>query len=240
MRISLIVPAYNEENYLGECLEALRTARAALPEEWETEVIVVDNNSTDATAEKAAQAGARVVFEPCNQIARARNAGAKAATGDWLLFVDADSRPSAGLFAALIGRIRQGGCAGGGVVVEMDDCPRWAKALTAFWNLVSRVCRWAAGSFLFCRADLFREVGGFDETLFVSEEIDLSKRLKQAARKHGLRFVVLPGPPLITSGRKTKLYGPKEIARTFWRLARRPRRSVRDRAACGFWYDGRR
>ena len=64
---------------------------------WGVELIVCDNNSTDRTAEIARNAGARVVFEPVNQIARARNRGAAAATGDWLIFVDADSHPSAGL-----------------------------------------------------------------------------------------------------------------------------------------------
>ena len=63
---------------------------------WTTELIVCDNNSSDATPAIAAAAGARVVFEPVNQIGRARNAAAAAATGDWLVFVDADSHPTAG------------------------------------------------------------------------------------------------------------------------------------------------
>ena len=81
---------------LGESLAEIKSAaRAFAPRGWDFELIVCDNNSTDRTAEIARAAGATVVFEPVNQIARARNSGAAAATGDWLIFVDADSHPSA-------------------------------------------------------------------------------------------------------------------------------------------------
>ena len=99
VKISIVVPAFNEERLLGESLAQInRAAKAFEPPGWETELIVCDNNSTDKTAEIALEAGAMVVFEPVNQIARARNLGASAATGDWFIFIDADSQPSAELF----------------------------------------------------------------------------------------------------------------------------------------------
>src|SRR4051812_9742310 len=95
MKVSLIIPAFNEERLIGETLSAVKIASAAFTRRgWDTELIVCDNNSTDRTNQIAQEAGARVVFEPVNQIARARNTGAAAATGEWLLFVDADSQPS--------------------------------------------------------------------------------------------------------------------------------------------------
>src|SRR5215471_8792243 len=100
MRVSIIVPAFNEERLIGGSLARIKEAMPAfLAKQWETELIVCDNNSTDSTAELARAAGAKVVFEAINQIARARNAGAAAASGDWLIFIDADSYPSRELFA---------------------------------------------------------------------------------------------------------------------------------------------
>ena len=83
MKLSVIIPAFNEEKLIGKTLRAIREAAEVFAEMcWEFELIVCDNNSTDRTAELAQAAGARVVFEPINQIARARNKGAEAATGD--------------------------------------------------------------------------------------------------------------------------------------------------------------
>src|ERR1035441_10072378 len=88
LKISIIVPAFNEERLLGESLAQIKSAAHAFAQHgWDFELIVCDNNSTDRTAEIARAAGATVVFEPVNQIARARNSGAAAATGDWLVFL---------------------------------------------------------------------------------------------------------------------------------------------------------
>ena len=95
MKISIILPAFNEEKLVERSLQSIRCAATAFSRlGWEHEIIVCDNNSTDRTAELARKQSARVVFEPVNQISRARNAGAAAATGEWFLFVDADSFPS--------------------------------------------------------------------------------------------------------------------------------------------------
>ena len=88
MEYSVIIPAFNEEELLPATLVALREAMKEINRPGQ--IIVVDNNSSDATAEIAKAHGALVVFEPKNQISRARNAGAAAATGSFLVFVDAD------------------------------------------------------------------------------------------------------------------------------------------------------
>ena len=105
MNLSVIIPAFNEERLIGETLRQVKAAVAVFSRRaWQTEIIVCDNNSTDGTAALARAAGAQVVFEPVNQIARARNCGAAAATGDWLVFIDADSHPSAELLAEALRR----------------------------------------------------------------------------------------------------------------------------------------
>src|SRR5688572_15708618 len=74
------------------------------------------------------------------------------------------------------------------------------------WNFVSRSLRWVAGSFIFCDAAVFRDLGGFSHELFASEELDLSKRLKKVARQKGKQVVILHRHPLVTSARKFHLY----------------------------------
>ena len=121
MRISVVVPAFNEERLIGESLRQINAALSAFTRRnWETEFIVCDNNSTDRTAELARAAGATVVFEPMNQIARARNRGAEAATGDWLIFVDADTHPSAELFDDVATQIESGRCLAGGSTIKLE------------------------------------------------------------------------------------------------------------------------
>ena len=110
VKISIVIPAFNEEKLIGATLRSVQAAGAAFGGlGWTMEIVVCDNNSTDGTAELARAAGARVVFEAVNQIARARNAGAVAG-GDWLVFVDADSRPTRELFADVAGEIQPCRC----------------------------------------------------------------------------------------------------------------------------------
>src|SRR5437870_5030137 len=149
MQISVIVPAFNEEKFIARSLRKIRAATDAFScLGWESEIIVCDNNSSDRTAEKAWAAGATVVFEPVNQISRARNKGASAATGDWLVFIDADSYPRGELFEDLAAVIRAGRCLGGGATVKMDRAAGWTRVLMPIWNAISRMKRWAAGSFV--------------------------------------------------------------------------------------------
>ena len=182
MKISVIIPAFNEERLLDGTLARVKSAMETFTQRrWESELIVCDNNSTDRTAEIARAAGATVVFEPINQIARARNSGAAAATGDWLIFVDADSQPSAELFADVAEQIQSGRCLAGGSTVRMDEEKHLlAEFFTWVWNCSSRMGRWLAGSFIFVEGAAFRKLGGFNNELFAAEELDLSKRLKHS------------------------------------------------------------
>jgi glycosyltransferase involved in cell wall biosynthesis len=241
MTVSVLVPAFNEASGLAAALASIRAATAAFEARgWRVELVVCDNNSTDATAAIAAAAGATVVFEPVNQIARARNRAAAGAAGDWLVFVDADTHPSRRLFEDAAAAIASGQVLAGGSVVRMDE-GRWpAHLMVASWNLVSRVMRWAAGAFVFVDARAFRAAGGFSERLYATEEIDLFRRLKRLARRDRRRIVILRGAPLVTSGRKLRLYSWWEMAVLLLRTAASGGRSLRRADACFVWYDGRR
>ena len=127
MHLSIIIPAFNEERLIARCLQSISTSVAAnYKPGFTSEIIVVDNNSTDDTPWLARQAGAQVVFEPINQIGRARNAGAAVAAGDWLLFVDADSILNPGLLAEILQLIEEGRCVGCGSTIHMEGLPWWA------------------------------------------------------------------------------------------------------------------
>jgi glycosyltransferase involved in cell wall biosynthesis len=241
MRISIIVPAFNEERLIGACLAGIKGAMPAfLERRWETELIVCDNNSSDSTAELARAAGAKVVFEPVNQIARARNAGAAAASGNWFVFIDADSQPRHELFAEVAEEIGSGTCLAGGCTLRLEGDYKVGKVITGVWNRISRLGRLAAGSFIFCEATAFREVGGFSQQLFAGEELDLSAKLKKKARQTGKRVVILHRHPLLTSARKIHLYTLREHLVFMTRAALWRRRVLTSRAECYTWYDGRR
>jgi len=240
MKISIVVPAYNEEKILRDSISAIRNAATAFETGMEWELIVCDNNSTDRTAEIAREGGAQVVFEPINQISRARNRGASVAGGDWLIFVDADSFPTRELFARVATHMRDPKCGGGGCLVQLDGDYPGAQLLVSTWNAISRVLRWAAGSFVFCDARLFREIGGFSEQLFASEEIDLSRRLKQAARAKKRRMVIITEERLVTSSRKMHLYTRGEHLRFMVKVFLFPRKVLASREQCSLWYNGRR
>jgi glycosyltransferase involved in cell wall biosynthesis len=237
VKVSVVVPAFNEERLLAGSLAAIRAAMRAFDD---SELIVCDNNSTDRTANIARAAGATVVFEPVNQIARARNAGAARASGDWLVFVDADSYPDRELFQELVNTVRSGAYLGGGATVAFETDDLIVRASLAAWNAISRLAKWAAGSFLFCEAAAFRALGGFSEALYAAEEIDFSRRLKRLARSRGLGFVILHRHPLRTSDRKARLYTKREYLAFMLKTLLLGGRTLRGREACHLWYDGRR
>ena len=241
VRISIIVPAFNEERLLGESLRHIQAAMAAFHKHgWGTELIVCDNNSTDRTAAIAREAGATVVFEPVNQIARARNAGAARASGDWLVFVDADSQPSPALFEEVAATIANGRCIAGGCTVMLATRRLAVRFFVSLWNAISRICGWAAGSFMFCEASAFRQVGGFSQEIYAAEEIELFRRLKRLAREQGRTIVILHRHPLATSDRKARLYTVREHLAFFLKIGTSRGRVLHDRDGCFPWYDGRR
>ena len=243
MNISIVIPAYNEERLLPTTLDLVQVAAktAFTTRGWEWEIVVCDNHSSDRTAAIARERGVRVAFEPINQIGRARDTGARAAMGDWLIFIDADSTPPAALFNDIANQIVSGRALGGGAVVQLDpDAPWHARTLGFCWNSWSRLVGWAAGSCVWVEARAFRDVGGFGVEAYAGEEVGLSRKLKRLARQRRQRFIILSKHPLETSSRKVRLYTPWEIVRLLLRMVFSFGRAAKDPKACHLWYDGRR
>jgi glycosyltransferase involved in cell wall biosynthesis len=230
--ISFVIPAYNEERWIGATLAALRESATLLGEPYE--IIMVDDDSTDCTAAIAAECGAEVVRVSRRQIAATRNAGALAARGDQLVFVDADTRVHPALLRAAVEALRSG-IAGGGAPIRFDGkLPRYYGFVESFLLWLQRTARFAGGCFLFCSRSAFEAVGGFDERMYGGEEIALS----QALKRHG-RFVILR-ESVLTSGRKLRTHSGREILRLVGLLLTRGRRAVESREGLEMWYGPRR
>lgn len=234
IRYSVIIPAYNEESFLPGTLAGLKSAMATV--QLPGEIIVVDNDSTDNTAEIARKSGAKVFFEPFRQIAKARNSGARNAKGTLLVFLDADTFIPPPLLRQALSLLKDGMTCGGGTLLKFDsELPFLADKLVKFWNWLSRTNKLAAGSFIFCLAQAFSETGGFDEKTFAGEEVFLSRRLKSWGEKHNMLFTILEEHPVVTSGRKFHWYSSLQISLllllfTFFPFA------LRSRRLCRFWY----
>ncbi|MEW6325424.1 MAG: glycosyltransferase [Nitrospirota bacterium] len=240
MRLSVIIPAYNEAAYIGRLLASLEAARLQLGAEHQAELIVVDNGSTDATAAIARSHGATVVAEAERRISAARNAGARAARGDVLIFIDADNVASPNLLSAIEESMASGRYVGGGVKNVWPD--RWSTgiALTyAFFWVFFRALGLSAGV-IFAARGAFDAVGGFDPALYAGEDAKIVWELKRWARRHGQRFCNLRSAYIVTSTRKFDQYGDWLFVKLFLRWWYRPFRVLRDRRAVGFmWYDVR-
>ena len=170
MTVSLIIPAYNEERYIGATLESLnRAASHAFGEQARLDIIVVDNASTDATAEIARSYGARAIPEPHRSVARARNTGASAATGDILVFLDADTLVPEGFFARINETMRDSGGFGGAVDTHHQSSRRWVRFYLLLWRHLGRMAHMAQGAAQFCHRDAFALLGGYDETLYMGK-----------------------------------------------------------------------
>ena len=235
---SIIVPAWNEAAFIEHSLNALFAAMRGV-DHWRGELVVVDNNSSDDTASVAEGCGARVVFEAVNQISRARNTGARAANGRYLIFIDADSHCDAVLLRETLDSLASGSIVGGGSPIRPDrPVNGLADHGLRFWNFLSRSLKLAAGCFVFCRRDAFEAVGGFSERVYAGEEIYLSRALKRHARRHGGRFAILETSPVTTSIRKLDWYSPLALFRQTL-LVLIPG-ALYSKRLCRTWYDEQR
>jgi glycosyltransferase involved in cell wall biosynthesis len=251
MKVSVIIPAFNEAKHVSEAVGSAREAAAGVVRDrpsvrWR--VIVVDNNSTDATADLARAAGAdAVVFEPVNHIARARNAGAWAALrgvegpaeNHWLIFLDADSRMDGGLLSDVLDAADSGRVIGGSSAVHFEPRNGVVRWLEPVLNGILCALKLTAGAFIFCRADAFEAIGGFDQTLFAAEDAKIGQDLRRWGKPRGLGLAVMSRHRVVTSARKFELYRPHDFGTLCLRALFTPA-TLRDKRRLGIFYDGRR
>jgi glycosyltransferase involved in cell wall biosynthesis len=191
--ISVIIPAFDEERYLPATLRAVENSALVLRlrDRVSTEVIVIDNNSTDATAKVARSLGARVLAESVHNIARVRNRGATVALGKVLVFLDADTYMPAELLQRIHQLFSTPGCVGGAVDTEYRPKKRSVRVYLSLWRMLGRAIGMAQGATQFCLRDTFTALGGYDESMFMGEDVDFYARMRRYARQVGgnIRFV---------------------------------------------------
>lgn len=199
MKLSVIVPAYNEEILLPATLTAIGAAISELS----CEIIVVDNESADKTAQIAADFGAKVVSESEHNIAKVRNTGAKNASGDVLIFIDADTRVPPTLFQKIIDAMKNENCFGGAVAVEYDESQRkWMKYYLHGWKFWEKFFNMKQGAAQFCRKSVFEKLNGYDKSIFVGEDIEFYWRLAKFAKRNEGHASFIENPKVRTSARR--------------------------------------
>jgi glycosyltransferase involved in cell wall biosynthesis len=230
--ISFVVPAYNEEHELFDTLAAIRAAADGAGHSYE--IIVVDDASTDATPQIALHAGANLVRINRRQIAASRNAGGRAAQGEYLFFIDADTRIHKAHVSAAISALEVGYSGGSARVAMGGFIPIWGRVLLRAFSFLYFGLNLGAGAFLFTTRRNFDLVGGFDEQYFAGEEVYFSIELKKLGDFKVLR------EPVVTSARKLRMYPARHFLPKFFGVIIRGPRGVRSRAKLSLWYDGKR
>ena len=202
--ISVIVPAFNEEAWLPATLQSIRAAADHLRARSGVgvEVIVVDNNSTDGTAAVARDLDATVVHEPVQSIGRARNAGVRQATGDVLVFIDADVLVPRTLLEVIDATMSDPRCLGGGVDTEHDPRRLLVRLHLRAWRLLAALTPMVQGATQFCRRSAFEQVGGYGEDVWMGEDTDFYRDLRKLAQRTGGRVRLIREPRVRPSSRR--------------------------------------
>jgi glycosyltransferase involved in cell wall biosynthesis len=202
------------------------------------EVIVVLNRCFDKTEQIAEAFGARTIREDAKNLAKIRNAGARSATGEILVTIDADSTMAPNTLMAIGEALSSGKTVGGGTPILPDRVSPGIWVTLLLFRILVLVCRFSGGLF-WCRREDFEAVGGFNEDLVSGEDVDFAKRLKAYGSKVRRPFSTLRGAHIVTSCRKFDKFGDWCVVRRpllMWRLFRG--NSQRD--ADSFYYDFRR
>jgi glycosyltransferase involved in cell wall biosynthesis len=206
MTVSIVIPAYNEEKYIGDCLQSCVDHK---PENL-LEIIVVDNASTDATAAVAARYPyVRVVREEKKGTNAARHRGFLEARGDILVYLDADSRAGAGHFERMLAALSKPDvvCATGPYVFE--DMAKWKQACVHFyWNVLAETTFaitkfMVVGGNFAAKRSAIEKMGGFDTSIaFYGDDTDIARRFHSVGKiDYSQRYTV------VTSGRRLDAEG---------------------------------
>lgn len=228
MEISFIIPAHNEEALLGRTLGAIQHSAALLGVPYE--IIVANDSSTDLTGSIARDHGACVVDIHRRQIAATRNAGVRAARGDMLFFVDADTMVTEKALRLAVRALRQGAVGGGSAVCFDGNLPLYGRIMERLLPPILTALNMAPGCFLFCTRQAYLAAGGFNEALYWAEEVAFAGRLKRQGR-----FVIVRAF-VITSGRKLRTRGVLEFLRIGTNLVFSAPGSSKRREVLRYWY----
>ena len=236
--ITVVIPAYNEEKYIAKCIESVKEAGKRIV--GDVEIIVVANRCSDKTAEIAADSGAIVISTDDYGIAKARNAGAAAATGEILLTFDADSIMHVDALAEVCQRLESGKFIGGGTLSKFDRMSFGItmSALVVAKHLIPIYRKHGVmlGLMFWCYKRDFDEIGGFDESLLSLEDMDFAIRLKNHGKAQGKKYGNIKKQHATTSSRKFDEFGDWYLFKNR-SLVKRIFSGKDKEAADGFYYN---
>jgi glycosyltransferase involved in cell wall biosynthesis len=202
--ISVVIPAFNEARYLPQTIEHLRAAESLFRSRTHAavEILVVNNNSTDRTAAVASELGAIVIDETDHNVGKVRNTGARAAHHELLVFLDADVLVPAETLFRIADCMRDATCVGGAIDAVYAPRRIVVRSYLAVWRTIGRLAGMAMGACQFCRRDLFDALGGYDETLFMGEDVDFVWRLGHLGRRRGRNTCFVRDFQVVPSSRR--------------------------------------
>jgi len=202
-----VIPAFNEELLLPGLLDSISVAQTRYRFGADAvQVVVADNTSTDATAAVAENFGCEVVSVPERRIGAVRNGGARAAVGEILSFVDADTRIHPETFNAIEDVLATGRVVAGATGVSLD---RWSLGIAATYALYMPFV-WALRmdtGLVFCRRSDFEAVGGYDERRAFGEDVQLLVDLRRVGLRRDQRLTRLTSVKAVASTRKFDTHG---------------------------------
>lgn len=235
-KISVVIPARNEEKNLPKLVASLRKSAENAGVSFETVVVV--NRSTDRTEEVARELGLRVVSSSAKNLSAIRNLGIRSAGGEIIITVDADNTVSENMFPSIL-RALENPIVGGGVLIKPE---RYSLGIIASMFMLLPVAlyhRITAGLFFFPKSH-WEAIQGFDESLSSAEDIDFAVRLKRYGRSRGLPYRNLLRASITTSCRKFDVLGDWYFVKNIPLVVRLLRgRSQKDADAIWYDFDGR-
>ena len=197
MQISLVIPAYNEEAFIGGCLDSVIAHAGGRFHE----IIVVDNASTDGTREIALmRPGVRVVAEPDKGLTRARQRGYLESTGEFVAYIDADTRMPVGWIEHVerVFATRPDAVSLSGPAKYWDASPWESSVLAVVWWLAALLVYRLLGYMIYgahfvVRRSALDAIGGFNRNIdFYGEDTDLARRLSAYGKVlFHMRFFIL-------------------------------------------------
>lgn len=204
MKYSIIIPAHNEEMYIGKCLDSIKMNKIGSC--GDIEIIVVLNRCIDATEKIARNYGAIIVKEDRKNLSRIRNRGASLASEEIIVTIDADSCMSANMLTEISKMLDTGRYIGGGVHILFERSSLGIRTSMLIVN-VALFFLGLSGGLYWCRRQDFEAVGEFNEALLLAEDLDFAKRLRAYGCKRNLKFTMLKNAHIVTSSRKFDRFG---------------------------------
>lgn len=212
--ISIIIPAHNEEKYIGKCLESISKASKLLQNQ--VEIIVVLNRCTDKTEEIAKSYNCITVNNDDKNLSKIRNTGVERASGEIIVTIDADTQMNEHMLTKVVQNLSSGKYIGGGVTGKFERMSLgiFVSTMLLIGPLLFKYGAISVGIF-WCYKEDFKSINGFNEAMLMAEDADFAKRLKVWGKKKGKKYGTIQNG-MITSSRKFDKHGD-------WVLLKRPK-----------------